>query len=74
MWYLIKMQPAYTSIESEFATPEQASAYEAWLRAKVSHALAQANDPKVPRYSTDEVRQRVYALMEKRSQQRIASE
>ena len=74
MGYLVRMQPAYTSIASEFATPELASAYEAGLRAKVFHALAQANDPKEPRYSTDEVRQRVYALMEKRSQQRIASE
>jgi hypothetical protein len=74
MWYLSTMQPAYTSIESEFATPEQACAYEDWLRAKVSRALAQAENPAVPRYSTDEVRQRVFALMEKRSHHRSASE
>jgi hypothetical protein len=61
------MQTAYTSIESEFDTPEQALAHEVWLRAKVSHALAQADAPNVPRYSTDEVRRRVYALMEDRS-------
>jgi hypothetical protein len=68
------MQPAYTTLESEFATPEQASAYEVWLRTKIAHALSLADDPSVPRYSTDEVRQRVYALMEQRSQNRIPPE
>lgn len=61
------MLPAYSPIESEFESPQQASAYGAWLRAKVTHALAQADDPNSPRYSTDEVRRRVYALIESRS-------
>jgi hypothetical protein len=36
-----------TPIESEFATTEDAAAYDAWFRAKVSTALASAT-PTVP--------------------------
>jgi hypothetical protein len=32
--------PARTPIESEFATTEEADAYDAWFRAKVARAMA----------------------------------
>jgi hypothetical protein len=60
------MNVAYSPIESEFETSQAAAAYESWLRSKVGDALVQANNPNTPRYSTDEVRQRVMALIERR--------
>lgn len=36
-----------TPIESEFATSEDAAAYEAWFRAKVERALA-STAPRIP--------------------------
>ena len=59
------MKLAYSSIESEFETAQAALAYEMWLRAKVGAALTQADNPDTPRYSTDEVRQHVMALVER---------
>jgi hypothetical protein len=39
--------PALTPIESEFATSEDAVAYEAWFRAKVERAMA-SDKPSIP--------------------------
>jgi len=58
------MRQAYSPIESEFDSPQAESAYEVWLRTKVQAALAQADDPNTPRYSTDEVRRRVHTVMQ----------
>jgi hypothetical protein len=33
--------------------------YDAWLRAKVEKSIAEADDPNTPRYTTDEVMQRM---------------
>lgn len=66
------MHPAYSPLESEFESPQAESAYEAWLHAKVVGALAQADNPSTPRYSTDEVRRRVYDVIEHRSTDRAS--
>lgn len=39
--------PALTPIESEFATSEDAAAYDAWFRAKVERAMA-SEEPSIP--------------------------
>ena len=49
--------PALSPIESEFASTEEAEAYDAWFRAKVQEALADTR-PDVPH---DEVVARVKA-------------
>lgn len=61
---LCTMQAHHSTIESEFDTPQAAVAYEAWLHAKVTEALIQAEDPKTARYSSDQVRQRMHALIQ----------
>ena len=44
---------------SEFETQAQAVGYDQWFRAKVAQSQAKANDPSTPRYTTDEVMQRM---------------
>lgn len=39
--------PALTPIESEFATSEDAAAYDVWFRAKVERAMA-SDTPSIP--------------------------
>jgi hypothetical protein len=48
-------------ILSEFETQEAATQYDQWFRAKVAKSLKAADDPKTPRYSSDEVMRRVHA-------------
>ena len=48
-------------IESEFATTEEAEAYDVWFRAKVERALA-STEPKIPH---DEAMRRVKQVIEK---------
>lgn len=54
------MNTALSPIESEFATAEDAEAYDVWFRAKVQKSL-DSTDPR--RYSTDEVRQRMQQII-----------
>lgn len=49
-------------IESEFATTEEAEAYDAWFRAKVEKSLA-STEPTIPH---DEVMRQVRAIIDKR--------
>ena len=51
-----------TPIESEFATTEEAEAYEAWFRAKVEARLASKN----PRIPHDEVMARMQRIIDRR--------
>lgn len=51
-----------TPIESEFATTEEAEAYDAWFRAKVEARMASA-EPGIPH---DEVMARMQAIIDRR--------
>jgi hypothetical protein len=50
-----------TPIESEFATSEDAAAYDAWFRAKVERAMAS----KAPRIPHDEVMAMARAVIDR---------
>lgn len=50
-----------TPIESEFATTEEAEAYDAWLRAKVEMAMA-STEPGIPH---DEVMAEMQAIIDR---------
>lgn len=50
-----------TPIESEFATTQEAEAYDAWLRAKVERVLA-STKPRIPH---DEVMAKAQAMLDK---------
>jgi hypothetical protein len=67
------MSAVFTPIESEFESPEQQAAYEQWLKAKVQASLAKADDPNTPRYSTDEVAQRMSAIIQVAEKKHAAS-
>jgi len=54
--------PALDPIESEFASTEEAEAYDAWFRAKVERSLANPG-PGIPH---DEAMARVKAVIDKR--------
>jgi hypothetical protein len=54
------MTIVFTPIESEFATAEEAEAYDRWLRAKVQESL---DDPR-PNVPHDQVMARMRALLE----------
>ena len=53
------MQAVLDPKVSEFETDAQSASYDRWFRAKVERALKQADDPSTPKYSTDEVMQRM---------------
>lgn len=53
--------PALDPIESEFASTEEAEAYDVWFRAKVERSLANPG-PGIPH---DEVMARVKAIIDK---------
>ena len=53
--------PALSPIESEFASTEEAEAYDVWFRAKVARSLANPG-PGIPH---DEVMARVKAVIDK---------
>lgn len=55
---------AHSPIVSEFETPEQAAAYEQWLKAKVAASLADARPP----VAHDEVMSEVRAIIEQTKQ------
>jgi hypothetical protein len=56
------MTIALSPIESEFATTEEAEAYDRWLRAKVQESL---DDPR-PNIPHDQVMARMRALLAKK--------
>lgn len=56
------MNRALTPIESEFATVEEAEAYDRWFRAKVEAALA-SRQPSIPH---DEAMARLRALVDEK--------
>jgi hypothetical protein len=60
MRYTFRMA-ALTPIESEFATSEDAAAYDAWFRAKVERAMASAK-PSIPH---DQVMAMAQAVLDK---------
>lgn len=60
--YIEGMSRALSPIESEFATVEEAEAYDRWFRAKVEAALA-STQPSVPH---DEAMARLRALIEEK--------
>jgi hypothetical protein len=51
---------AHSPIVSEFETPEQAAAYEQWLKAKVAASLADTRPP----LAHDEVMSEIRAIIE----------
>ena len=51
-----------TPIESEFATTEEAEAYDAWFRAKIEAAMA-SKKPGIPH---DQVMARMQAIIDRR--------
>jgi hypothetical protein len=53
--------PKLSPIESEFATTEEAEAYDAWFRAKVAKALA-STKPRIPH---DQVMAEMQAIIDK---------
>ncbi len=55
------MKPSLSLIESEFATCEEAEAYDRWFRAKVQRSL---DSKSTQRYSTDEVMQRMEEIIQ----------
>jgi hypothetical protein len=67
------MNTAFTPIESEFTSAEEALAYDRWLREKVQASLVTADDPKSARYSTDEVMQRMDAIVQAAQARHAAS-
>lgn len=58
------MNAVLSPIVSEFETDEQAASYDRWFRAKVERAVALADDPSTPRYTTDEVARRMSRIIE----------
>ena len=55
---------AHSPIVSEFATPEEAAAYEQWLKAKIVASLADTRPP----VAHDEVMSDIRAIIEKAKQ------
>lgn len=56
---MLKMQVVLDPKVSEFETDAQATSYDRWFRAKVEHALKQADNPATQKYSTEEVMQQM---------------
>jgi hypothetical protein len=53
------MNATLGALVSEFSTVEEAISYDLWFRAKVEQSILEANNPASPRYTTDEVMQRM---------------
>jgi hypothetical protein len=59
-------------MESEFATEEEAEAYDRWFRARVEHSLQLADDPNTCRIPHDEVMAKARARIEKKIRENAA--
>jgi len=70
------MNTALSPIESQFATTDEAEAYDVWFRAKVEKSLEIADRPDSVRISHDEVmskaRTRIEAKMKENATRRLA--
>ncbi len=70
------MNTVLSPIESEFATTDEADAYEAWFRAKVEKSLQIADEPNSVRIPHDEVmskaRARIEAKLKENATRRLA--
>ena len=66
--YIGNMSRVLSPIESEFATAEEAEAYDRWFRAKVEAALA-STQPSVPH---DEAMARLRALIDEKRRDHAA--
>jgi hypothetical protein len=70
------MNTALSPIESQFATTDEAEAYDVWFRAKVEKSLEIADRPDSARISHDEVmskaRTRIEAKMKENATRRLA--
>ena len=58
------MKTVYSPIESEFESAQQEQNYQKWLVQKVTVSMAKAADPSTPRYTTDQVKQRMGATIQ----------
>jgi hypothetical protein len=71
-----RMNAVLSPIESEFATTEEAEAYDRWFRAKVERSLQLADTPESRRIPHDEVmskaRARIEASILKNATRRLA--
>ncbi len=70
------MNTALSPIESQFATTDEAEAYDVWFRAKVEKSLEIADRPDSARISHDEImskaRTRIEAKMKENATRRLA--
>jgi hypothetical protein len=70
------MNTVLSPIESQFATTDEAEAYDIWFRAKVEKSLAIADQPDSVRIPHDEVmskaRARIEAKMKENAARRLA--
>jgi hypothetical protein len=53
----------FSPIESEFASAEEATSYNQWFTTKVQASLKLADDPRTPRFSSDQVMRRIDATI-----------
>lgn len=61
------MSTTIDPIVSEFATQEEADAYDLWLRAKVEASTQLADNPATPRFTTDEVMRKMDQVIKLRA-------
>lgn len=70
------MNTVLSPIESEFATTDEADAYDIWFRSKVEKSLQLADEPNAVRVPHDEVmsksRARIEAKMKENAARRLA--
>lgn len=70
------MNTVLSPIESQFATTDEADAYDVWFRAKVEKSLELADQPNAVRLSHDEVmskaRTRIEAKIKENAARRLA--
>ncbi|MBI5438898.1 MAG: stability determinant [Nitrosomonadales bacterium] len=70
------MNTALSPIESQFATTDEADAYDAWFCAKVEKSMRLADEPNSARISHDEVmskaRARIEAKIKENATRRLA--
>ncbi|MDO8351035.1 MAG: hypothetical protein Q7S94_07775 [Gallionella sp.] len=66
------MNTVLSPLESEFATSDEADAYDAWFRSKVEKSLQQADEPNAVRLSHDEVMSKARARIEAKIKENAA--